>query len=436
MNRFWAHREPFSRGEKLLFAFLPVGILGFVMSGLWLARSDETPPIVFPTPVALPSPNGFDFYVAAARAITPAKPPVDAVDDSRALVATNPQMAARDYSLARRTAWLRSNSAGFALVKRGNATPSRFSPATGGGIYGPLRKLARAKTIEANTLILQKRWGDAAQSSLDTIQMGHDIARGGPLIAKLVGSAITAIGRDPLATSQLVPEKLSASQARAAARRLETMLANRPTYREALEQDKWRSLAEFMSLVQTNNWRTLMSQNNREATWRERISSQFLSARTIVGRLSDSYDQSIKDFQKPYNVVIAPAPPDPIISMFGIGADYRFSEGREIVPLDLLLLRFALRAYRLENGQFPAALNQLAPRYLRRIPSDYFGSGAPFRYRRNGSNYALWSVGPDKIDNGGAALKGRDGKSGANARGRFPLIEADSVGDCVAGKSR
>jgi hypothetical protein len=44
-------------------------------------------------------------------------------------------------------------------------------------------------------------------------------------------------------------------------------------------------------------------------------------------------------------------------------------------------------------------LDQLAPKYLKTIPTDYFASGAPFRYRRRGQDYDLWSVGPDKIDN-------------------------------------
>jgi hypothetical protein len=220
MNRLFAHREPLSKGEKLLFALLPLGILGFVVSGLWLRRGDETPRIVFPTPVALPTPNGFDFYVAAARSITTAKPSVDPIDDRSAItVLANPKLAAQNYSLARRTAWLRANSAAFALVKKGNATPSRFPSGTGFGVYAPLRQLARSKVIEANTFIMQKRWGEAAQSSLDTIQMGNDIARGGPIISKLVGSAVTAIGRDPLFNDQLVPEKVNgdASQGRRAA---------------------------------------------------------------------------------------------------------------------------------------------------------------------------------------------------------------------------
>lgn len=437
MLRFAARFTPFSKGEKLLFGFLPFAIAGFALSALWIRRADDVPQLAFPIPAPLPNPNGFDFYVAAARAMTPAKPSVDPIDDRRPLLTTNPQLAAINYSLARRTAWLSTNANAFALVQQGLATPSRFDPATGFGAFAPLRQLARSKVIEANTLIIQKQWNAATHSSLDTIQMGYDIARGGPLMSKLVGSAVTAIGRDPLFTDRQVPERLTAPQARIAARRLEAILATRPSWKDAIEAGKWEVLGEFLSTVERGNWRALATQNNPQMSWRERLSIQFLAPGEVMQRISQEFDQSVANIRKPYSASIPPAPPpDPITAMFSYQSDYRFQEGREIVPFNTLLLRFALRAYRLENGGFPDSLGALAPRYLKRIPSDYFASGAPFRYRKRGQNYDLWSVGPDKKDDGGVPIKSRSGQVGVNAAGRFPSILPDSTGDYVAGKNR
>jgi hypothetical protein len=86
-------------------------------------------------------------------------------------------------------------------------------------------------------------------------------------------------------------------------------------------------------------------------TWRERFASQFLSARKVTENITQSFDRSIETIQKPYNAVVPPAAPlDPISANFAYERDYRFNEGREIVPFNVLLLRFALRAYRLETA--------------------------------------------------------------------------------------
>ena len=54
-------------------------------------------------------------------------------------------------------------------------------------------------------------------------------------------------------------------------------------------------------------------------------------------------------------------------------------------------------------------LNPLAggnvPEYLRRVPLDPF-SGKPVIYRLEGSNWLLYSVGEDGVDNGGEPVTG------------------------------
>ena len=63
----------------------------------------------------------------------------------------------------------------------------------------------------------------------------------------------------------------------------------------------------------------------------------------------------------------------------------------------------ALAAYRLEKGRYPQRLADLAPAYFKAAPLDPF-SGVEFKYRcaPDGSSYSLYSVGPDKTDDGGA----------------------------------
>jgi hypothetical protein len=146
-----------------------------------------------------------------------------------------------------------------------------------------------------------------------------------------------------------------------------------------------------------------------------------ISRQTIVAQINRSFDLRIGDFALSWKAPDTPQPiTNPIVRIFQASNAGRGNEAREVVPLQIVLLRFALRAYKLENGAFPAKLDDLAPKYLKQIPSDIFADRAPFGYRVQNSDYELWSVGPDGKDDGGAPLKWRNGASGANKLGNFP----------------
>jgi len=63
-------------------------------------------------------------------------------------------------------------------------------------------------------------------------------------------------------------------------------------------------------------------------------------------------------------------------------------------------ISLCLAAYKADHGQYPAALNDLTPAYLAAVPADLF-TGNPPIYHPAAAGYALYSVGPDMIDNGG-----------------------------------
>ena len=67
----------------------------------------------------------------------------------------------------------------------------------------------------------------------------------------------------------------------------------------------------------------------------------------------------------------------------------------------LLETRLALRAYRLRNGRYPANLNELVPSYLPQVPIDPFSDNQLLKYRADGNMYLLYSIGPDRVDDGG-----------------------------------
>ncbi|HUW61336.1 MAG TPA: hypothetical protein VMZ06_10040 [Candidatus Bathyarchaeia archaeon] len=77
---------------------------------------------------------------------------------------------------------------------------------------------------------------------------------------------------------------------------------------------------------------------------------------------------------------------------------YVYSEW--LAQIDGLAIAAALEIYRCANGQYPESLESLRP-YFVRLPVDPF-TGKPFIYRRQGTDYVLYSCGPDQKDSGGA----------------------------------
>lgn len=64
-----------------------------------------------------------------------------------------------------------------------------------------------------------------------------------------------------------------------------------------------------------------------------------------------------------------------------------------------------LEAYHVRKGAYPGTLGELVPDFMPELPPDPWGGG-PMRYRREGSAYRLYSVGPDLVDDGGSRERG------------------------------
>jgi hypothetical protein len=432
-------REPLTRGEKILAVTSVVVVVGILGVMTWLSHINEEPKVVFPPLAQMPSPNGFDVYVQAENAITMWKPPVDPASDAD--IVTDPKIRAQRYGLARREAWLKANSKGFALFQQAQKLPCRTPTSRGKGpgfmpAYGKMRRLAHAKTAEANTFKLRGDWNGAARSGLDTIQMGIDVPRGGALIARLVGTACAANGK---ASIEDVPEHLTTAQAIAAARRLEVLMARRVPYAEALQEEKWSSIDYFLSITREKNWRNIAIESDSSyGVW---LRSRTISKTRIVRNIERTIDEGVADLQKPYSAPMLEDEEDnseneEIFSFFTPSSGrLRFTQTRENVGLDLLLLRFALRAYTLDNGAPPQRLEQLAPNYLKAIPRDTFADGAPYHYQQQGKSYKLWSVGPDMKNDGGTPIPPRNPLQKGGAWEQASILP-ESKGDWVAGKNR
>ena len=70
-----------------------------------------------------------------------------------------------------------------------------------------------------------------------------------------------------------------------------------------------------------------------------------------------------------------------------------------------------LRLYRMKNGRYPVKLADIAPEFIDKVPEDPF-SGKPFIYRTEDKGFIIYSVGENRVDDGGAKLERRKWKEG------------------------
>jgi len=219
------------------------------------------------------------------------------------------------------------------------------STLTNAGIdhLGGMKRLAQLLTTEGRLSEMEDRPAEAARSYVDAIRFGNELSRGGFLVTRLVGVACEAIGCAPLA--KVVPE-LSREDARIILSELEKVDAGRVTWAEVLRGEQYFVRYQLRGRMNPMLWVW--------GWWQSRGSKEKAEAR--------------------HNMVIA----------------------RE----RLLVTELGLRCYQSEQGRAPASLEQLVPKYLQRVAMDPF-SDKPIIYRPQGTNWVLYSVGVDGVDDGG-----------------------------------
>ena len=456
----------------LVICALPLGVAGY------FSYLEADPHIQLPSRPAAPAPNGFDLYVQAANLSAQPIPAVDPSSDSNP--PTTAAKGALRYGRARREAWHKSAAPAWAAFRQAQQTPTGDPYEYGADKmpgYARLRQLARNKNAETRMFELRGEPDKAVSSALDCVEMGYDISRSGALVSRLVGTAICAIGISPLSESsgknnRQLPEQLTGAQARAAAARLEALLKRRPSYVEAMKEERWMILGVLNKGFERGNWRapdafekvgfgprttaaTVVGGAPPQQFWDEKMARTLTSKRAVVAHVNREIDAAIAQLKAPYKPrprapISLPSgatmrPPasalDPISAQFTPSPLLRFDAAREKAQLDLLLLRLALQAYRADKSAYPPDLNALRPTYLRQIPTDDFAGGKPYNYRKSGANFRLWSVGPDAVNDGGQAIAAPQPAAkypGADLpwNQHLPSIRDDSLGDIVAGETR
>ena len=224
---------------------------------------------------------------------------------------------------------------------------------------GMMNQLARMKRLvqllaaEGRVREMENQPAAAARSYIDAIRFGNEMSRSGFIITRLVGIACETIGYTPLAK---LASKLTPDEARAVLTALDKLDTGRVTWAEVQQGE--RRFMRYQIRKQVNPIMWVMG------WWQSR--------------------QAVQKSETKHKAVVA----------------------RE----RLLAVELALRCYQSEQGHPPARLDDLVTNYLSHVPQDPF-SGQPLSYRAQGTNWLLYSVGPDGVDDGGKPVgRGLAGK--------------------------
>ena len=97
---------------------------------------------------------------------------------------------------------------------------------------------------------------------------------------------------------------------------------------------------------------------------------------------------------------------------------------RNLARLRTAQAAIAVERHRLKNNKLPNSLDNLVPDYFESIPLDPF-DGQHIRYKKLDSGYLIYSIGDDKIDDGGKERSQESKKSGSTWDITFILEKTD-----------
>jgi hypothetical protein len=375
---------------------------------LWWAN---TPPPPEPAPVAaLPSPNGFDACVAAAGRL-PAPSARSALDNP---LRADPAAIRQALKLQQPTLDELRRALRLEYV-----TPPAARSAVSTGYLGAYREAARSFSAESRLAQSEGRWGEAIQRSLDAIDLGTKAGRGAPFIQYLVGMAVISIGH---VQAERCVRQLSATEAHAAGRRMDRLIAQLSSAEDTMRHDRPQALADLRKLFTGETTPAqLTALPGTPPSPTDAIVARLYPKPWAYGELKRGYDDLLAELAKPYPQRQPIRPPRDELAEMELpdleksGVSFTNNE----TYLRLLRLELALQEYRARHHRYPSRLSELAPEAISAVPNDPF-TEKPLRYRSTGPSYLLYSTGPDQRDDGGRPLP-------AGNLGTAP-------GDIVAGK--
>lgn len=403
------------------------GIAVFVAVGiaiLWF-RGSANPTLTIPAKVP-PVNNGFDKLRNAANLLTGTDPflstKIDPAAEKNYVDANQQTLAAARDALT------------YPYIDMTPRSPNALFP-----YFAQYRKIARLYLCESHVKSKANDYSGAASSALDAIQLGETVPKGSIIIGKLVGIACEAIGRRPLRAC--IPH-LSAVECKELCKRYESLCRLHVSEQDTLTEEKYYGQQALMMAFRGGQAGSLLWQGNGQPPSAINAMAQlyflFHSKRSIIENYTNYFDHVASNSVKPWPQAktVPPIPSDPIIAIITPTVDPTNFKDRESSITDnaICLTSMALQGYKMEHGSYPESLEKLCPSFLSHIPDDPFAASGSLKYRKEGSTYVLYSIGPDGVDDGGRPIDDPSKATTKNPDARY-YPDKESKGDIVAGKN-
>jgi hypothetical protein len=374
--------------------------------------------------------------------------------------------------------WLEANDKPLALLVEATKRPEYFNPLVSrrkdgeptaliGALLSTVQKcrgLALALADRATLRLGEKKYDEAWGDILACHRLGRLVARGATLIELLVGIAIgnlannatlAYLDRAPLTAAQArgrlkdlralppmppVADKIHLAERMMTLDTLQVVRRGEPTELGfAFETDR-KPTADERKALEEVDWAAAMRSVN---AWYDRlVAAMRIADRSARERALDAIDKELAAVRKTTGESSADFPLGVLLELVAKkGADKVVGQSVGDLVASAVLpsvrrvhhahdrfaqwernlsVAFALAAYRADNGRYPEALADLAPKYLAAVPDDLF-NGKPLTYKPSETGYRFYSVGPDGKDDGGRGPG--DDPPGDDLGVRMPLPE-------------
>jgi len=138
------------------------------------------------------------------------------------------------------------------------------------------------------------------------------------------------------------------------------------------------------------------------------LSAVDVQTRTVSPKKAEAIQTAKREAKGPYSALVHFLTLSE--SWFGDALPFASKSAYGQTQVDLAGVACGLERYRLAHGQYPAALDVLAPQFIAKLPHDII-NGQPLKYRRtDDGSFALYSVGWNEVDDGGKVASVTDGK--------------------------
>ena len=388
--------------------------------------------------------------------------------------ATKQPWSAKEYTVV--AEWLKFNEKPLAVVVEATKRPDYFNPLCSrrnddnpGSLIGALlpsvqkcRELATALTARAMLRVEEGKFKEAWDDLIACHRLARLTTRGATLIESLVGIAIGAIASNST-LAYLERANLDSKQALAHLKDLQALPAFRPMDEKINTGERFMGLDSLQlirrgggmnvlggdifgekqkpteedrkalamldwdaALRNVNKWYDRMAEAMRVKDRAERekafdkLEADLASRRKAVAE-PGKFGELVKNAKDPKAVgtEVALSISDVLMGLLAPAIRKVQSAHDRAEQIDRnLYVAFALAAYKADNGKYPAKLDDLAPKYLARVPGDAF-SGKPLIYKPSDKGYLFYSVGQNGQDEEGRWYD--DEPRGDDPRVKMPL---------------